>query len=205
MGLKVRLAARVAAPALALLFVGSVTAGCGAGSSSSQGADSASTPVPPEIPTPLLEFENPLATKPPFENRRDGAFPVKLLPPNAPVSVWTTVRLAGDAGEHEEVLVITEGFVEAEEGYVFDYDITYMDAEGNEYETPQNLEFGLLAAGERRKFGVAAYMPSASKLVELRITPTHGDIAGQVTYVLKLPVANIPRSALLPEGYEEAQ
>jgi hypothetical protein len=157
------------------------------------------------IPTPIIEIINPRATQAPFAERRDGSFPVNLRPPAADVDVWTTIRRAGDAEADAELMVITEGFVEPAIGFVFEYEIIYADADGNTYDTEPDLQFGLMEAGERRRFGVAAMMPTGSRLTEIRLTALDGNISRRLVYHVSLRVANIPRTALLPSGYDTAQ
>jgi hypothetical protein len=158
-----------------------------------------------EIPTPIIELINPRDTPAPFSERRDGSFPVNLRPPAADVDVWTTIRRAGDAEADAEQMVITEGFVEPAVGFVFEYEIIYADANGNTYDTEPDLRFGLLEAGKRRKFAVAAMMPTDSRLTEIRLTALDGNIARRIIYHVNLPVANIPRTPFFPSGYDLAE
>jgi hypothetical protein len=192
--------------ALALLIGAAIANGCTDRSGEEYPTPTVSVAgVGSDIPTPVVEFVNPSATQPPYPERRGDSFPVNLRPQGSPVSVWTTVRSAGDPAFDSELQLIIEGYIETTSGYVFKYEVDVVDADGNIYEAEPRLDLGLLAANDPLKFGVSAQLPTTAKVTEIRLLPIEGDRSERVTYHLALPMANIPRTSLLPQGYEEAR
>jgi hypothetical protein len=161
------------------------------------------TPTPAGIPS--VEIANPYDTPTdPLTKRREGVFPVNLVLPMTDVSVWTTVRSAGDR-ESDELSFIVEGFVEAREGFFLDYVVTIADEQGNVYVAQPAFALGLLAPGDLRKFELTAELPSGATVKEITFASSDGDVSRRLVYHVDLALARVPSSQLLPERWEQAQ
>lgn len=178
-----------------------VIAGCATGRS-----DTTATQAPTPTPTPLgFGIPTPFGSDEPYEKRPESVFPVHFIVPDGDAGIWTTVRRVGDPSRDATLTLVVEGYVEAPNGFNFDYGVSITDDKGVVYRLSPRIGLGALAAGAKRKFEAKAQLPAGARISAMDWMPTDGHISGEILYHLDIAVAAIWEYQFLPSGYEEAQ
>jgi len=183
------------------LVAASVVA-CDSGSEHRDSLDSA-TSTPPT--TPSIRIDSPFGTQVPWENRREGVFPVQLLIPGDEVSIWTAVRRVGEPLVDDTLTFLVEGFVEAREGYVFNYSVVIGTADGSEQEAEPKVSIGFMDTGAKRRFETSVQLPKDARVTTIHWIPADGQVSKEFIYHIDLELATIPFVQDLPGRYDEAQ